>query len=182
MNSNFIQPVSGSIKINVPTSRVWEVISQPNNLELCHPFCESNPVEKWSGNNSIDYVNYYNGVKYQRICTNWIHGIGYDLLVGELNNRKNKVSWRINKCDDSSSELKITIYPHDMVLIEYPNFIRPFLYSLYAKPMVHKYLSSLLRGFQWYIMQGTPVQKNQFGAHAWYSKSINSHPNNKLDL
>jgi len=166
-NEKFLKPISKSIIINVNPQRVWEVISKPNNLELCHPFCESNPIEKWPGNKSIDYVNYYNGLKYQRVFTDWIEDLGYDLLIGRKNGRKSKVVWRINKPDDSSSELKITIYPHD--INKYPNFIKSQIYIFYIKPMLRKYLTSVLKGFQVYIMQGKPIQKNQFGTHRWFS-------------
>lgn len=29
----------------------------PGNLELCHPFCRSNPVQSWPGKDSIDEVH-----------------------------------------------------------------------------------------------------------------------------
>ena len=166
-NQKFLKPISRSIRINVHPRRVWEVISKPGNLELCHPFCESNPVENWEGNKSIDYVNYYSGLKYQRVFTDWIDGIGYDLLIGRRNGKKSKVIWRINNPDESTSELKITIYPHD--LKRYPNFVKVPFYIFYIAPMLRKYLSSVLKGFNAYIMQGKPVQKNQFGAHRWFS-------------
>lgn len=46
MNSEkYLSPVAKSVIINAPPNKVWEVISQPGILELCHPFCKSNPVE-----------------------------------------------------------------------------------------------------------------------------------------
>jgi hypothetical protein len=69
--------------------------------------------------------------------------------------------------DDISCELIIAIYPHD--IIKYPDFVKSFIYSLYVRPMLRKYLSSVLKGFQFYIIQGKPVQKNQFGTHNWFS-------------
>ena len=165
--AKYLNPVSKNITINEHRQRVWEIISKPGNLELFHPFCESNPLEKWEGTNSIDYVNYYNGVKYQRIFTNQIINQGYDLLIGRTNGEKSKVIWRINNLKDSSSELKITIYPHD--INDYPNFVKPLIYIFYIRPMLRKYLNSVLKGFQVYIMQGKPIQKNQFGSHKWFS-------------
>ncbi len=163
----YLKPSSNSIIIKTDSQRVWNVISKQGNLELCHPFCASNPVEKWAGDKSIDYVNYYNGVMYQRIFTNWIDGQGYDLLIGRKNGEKSKVIWRINQLDNKSCELKITIYPHD--IIKYSNIIKSLINSLYVRPMLHKYLSSVLKGFQFHIIQGKPVQKNQFGTHKWFS-------------
>lgn len=163
----YLKPCSDSIVIKTDSQRVWNVISKQGNLELCHPFCKSNPIEKWAGDKSIDYVNYYNGVKYQRIFTNWIDGQGYDLLIGRKNGEKSKVIWRINQLDDKSCELKITIYPHD--IIKYSNIIKFLINSLYVKPMLRKYLSSVLKGFQYFIETGKPVKKNQFGTHKWFS-------------
>jgi hypothetical protein len=116
-----LKPISKSIIIKVHPQRVWDVISKPNNLELYHPFCESNPIEKWPGIKSVDYINYYNGLKFQRVFTDWIDGKGYDLLIGRKNGRKSKLKWRINNPDESTSELKITTHPHDFN--KYPNFI-----------------------------------------------------------
>lgn len=166
-NMKYLKPCSDSIVIKTDSQRVWNVISKQGNLELCHPFCKSNPIEKWAGDKSIDYVNYYNGVKYQRIFTNWIDGQGYDLLIGRKNGEKSKIIWRINQLDDKSCELKITIYPHD--IIKYSNIIKFLINSLYVKPMLRKYLSSVLKGFQYFIETGKPVKKNQFGTHKWFS-------------
>ncbi len=166
-NMKYLKPFSKSIIIKTDSQRVWDVISKQGNLELCHPFCISNPVEKWAGDKSIDYVNYYNGVVYQRIFTDWIDGQGYDLLIGRKNGEKSKVIWRINQLKNKSCELKITIYPHD--IIKYSNIIKSLINSLYVRPMLRKYLSSVLKGFQFYIIQGKPVQKNQFGTHKWFS-------------
>ena len=38
-------------------------------------------------------------------------------------------------------------------------------------PQLRKYLSSVLKGFNYYIMEGKPVQKNQFGTHKWFSNN-----------
>lgn len=164
----FLKPVSNRIIIKTNTQRVWEVISKPGILEYCHPFCESNPVDIWLGETSVDYVVYYNGLKFQRVFTDWLEGVGYELIIGRVNGRKSKVIWRINKYDQSSSELSITIYPHH--INEYPSIIRKAIYTFYVKPMLHKYLRSVLKGFQLYIIEGKPVNKNHFGSHSWFSK------------
>jgi hypothetical protein len=35
--------------------------------------------------------------------------------------------------------------------------------------MIKSYLSSVLRGFEWYVTRGVPVSDNQFGSHRWFS-------------
>ncbi len=170
MNSEkYLSPVSKSMIIEVPPKKVWEVISKPGILELCHPFCKSNPVENWDGNKSIDFVIYNNGLRYQRIFTHWIEGIGYDLLIGRRNGKKSKVIWRINKSNSSSSELKITVFPY--YISKYPKFVMPLINLFVIGPQLRKYLSSVLKGFNYYIMEGKPVQKNQFCTHKWFSNN-----------
>ncbi|MGB5895076.1 MAG: hypothetical protein WBG58_12945 [Ignavibacteriaceae bacterium] len=170
MNSEkYLSPVSKSIIINAPPNKVWDVISKPGILELCHPFCKSNPVENWAGKKSIDFVVYNNGLRYQRIFTDWIDGTGYDLLIGRRNGKKSKVIWRIKENNSSSSELKITVFPY--YISKYPRIVMPVINLLVIGPQLRKYLSSVLKGFNYYIMEGKPVQKNQFGTHKWFSNN-----------
>jgi len=170
MNSEkYLSPVSKSIIIKEPPKKVWEVISKPGILELCHPFCKLNPVENWDGNKSIDFVIYNNGLRYERIFTDWIDGIGYDLLIGRRNGKKSKVIWRINKTSSSSSELKIKIFPYE--INQYPKFVMPVINLFFIGPQLRKYLSSVIKGFNYYITEGKPVQKNQFGTHTWFSNN-----------
>ena len=166
-NKQYLNATSKSIIIKANIQVVWNIISKQGNLDLCHPFCESNTIEKWDGSNSIDYVNYYNGLKYQRVFTDWIDGKGYDLIIGKKKGRKSKVIWRISQLNDKTTELKITVFPHN--ISEYPNVIKPLINSLYIRPMLRKYLSSVLKGFQYFIETGISVQKNQFGMHKWFS-------------
>ena len=166
-NKKYLDPASSSIIIEAPSEKVWETISTPGVLELCHPFCKSNPVENWNGKNSVDLILYYSGLRYQRIFTDWIEGVGYDLLIGRRNGKKSKVVWRINKINEAASELKISIYPYEFS--NYPKVIRPVINFFYIGPMLRKYLASVLKGFNYYIIAGKPVEKNQFGNHNWFS-------------
>ncbi|NOR15931.1 MAG: hypothetical protein GQ544_09510 [Candidatus Aminicenantes bacterium] len=165
--TEYLKPIHHKIRIDAPSEKVWEIISSPGNLENCHPFCESNPVEKWPGKESVDYVNYCNGLKFVRNFTDWYDGVGYELTIGKEKGRKSRVIWRIDAIDDAASYLSITIYPHD--INRYPSFAKTIVHYLYIKPTLHKYLTSVLNGFKWYITTKKPVQKNQFGTHKWFS-------------
>ena len=68
--------VSHSMKFNVSNDRLWSVISSEGNLEFFHPFCEKNIAKNWSGINSIDELQYYNGDIYTRKFINWIDNVG----------------------------------------------------------------------------------------------------------
>ncbi len=55
-----------------PAETVWRVISTPGNLELCHPFCASNPVHTWPGENGARLrasCRAENGKKFKRLAT-----------------------------------------------------------------------------------------------------------------
>ena len=139
----------------------------PGNLELCHPFCARNPVQVWPGSDSQDQVHYLSGWIYERHFRQWIDGVGYDLEIGRSGGRKSSVSWRIFPIDDRSCTLKITVYPH--ALQNLPVVIRWLPYKLRLRPMLKKYLESVVKGFEWYVTRGEPVPRDQFGKHPWFS-------------
>jgi hypothetical protein len=77
------------------------------------------------------------------------------------------VSWRIMPLDHQNSILRIAVYPH--VLQNVPAAIRWLPHYLRLGPMLRKYLSSVVRGFEWHVTRGEPVPRNQFGSHPWFS-------------
>ena len=151
----------------MPAQRMWDIISAPGNLERCHPFCESNPVETWPGPASQDEVHYLSGWVYVRRFLRWHEGVGYDLEIGREGGSTSFVSWRIKPIDENSCVLKITVVPH--TLQDWPTFVRWIPYLLRVRPMLRKYLASVVRGFEWYALRGEPVPRNQFGPHPWFS-------------
>ena len=164
---NFRWPVAGAIEIAAPAERVWATISTPGNLEPCHPFCESNPVQHWPGPDSKDEVRYLGGWTYQRHFKSWHEGVGYDLTVGRQGGGSSLVSWRIAPVTAASATLTITVYPHSLQHL--PVAIRWLPHHLRLRPLLNHYLSSVVRGFEWYITRGEPVPRNQFGHHPWFS-------------
>ena len=171
-NPGFKWPVTVAQRIAAPVKRVWETISMPGNLEPCHPFCERNPVEVWPGEGSRDEVHYLSGWVFERRFSTWIDGVGYDLEIGRRGGRSSFVSWRVLPVDDHGSILRIAVYPY--LLQTLPASIRWLPYKLYFSPMLSKYLSSVTRGFEWYLTHGEPVPRNQFGSHPWFSASKSS--------
>ena len=139
----------------------------PGNLEKCHPFCAKNPVTVWPGEKSRDEVHYLSGWVYERRFCQWIEGVGYDLEIGEHGRRSSFVSWRIAMTGSSDCILRIAVYPH--VFQRIPAGLRWLPHVLYLGPMIRKYLSSVVRGFEWYVIRGEAVPRNQFGSHAWFS-------------
>ena len=139
----------------------------PGNLEVCHPFCASNPVHVWPGPNSNDEIRYLSGWVYERRFRRWIEGSGYDLEIGRHGGGKSFVSWRIYPIDDRSCTLRITVYPN--VLQDLPVVIRWLPHKLRLRPMLEKYLQSVVKGFEWYVTRGVPVPRDNFGRHPWFS-------------
>ncbi len=153
--------------IAAPAERVWEVISRPGNLELCHPFCAENPVHVWPGAASRDEIRYLNGWVFERRFRRWIDGVGYDLEIGRPGGRTSFVSWRIMPMAEGTSALRISVYP--WVLQRLPVAIRWLPYRLRLRPMLTQYLSSVIGGVEWYVTRGEPVPRNHFGSHPWFS-------------
>jgi hypothetical protein len=139
----------------------------PGNLELCHPFCASNPVQEWPGPNSVDEVHYLSGWVYVRQFCNWIDGVGYDLNIGRKGGNQSFVYWRINEIDENNCTLRITVHPH--ALQKLPAAIRWLPHFAKLRPALQSYLDSVVKGFEWYVTRGAAVPRNQFGRHPWFS-------------
>lgn len=164
---SFKWPVSAERLIAVPAPELWKLISRPGNLELCHPFCASNPVQAWPGQGSRDEVHYLSGWIFERHIREWIDGVGYDLDIGRHGGRKSTVSWRVMPIDDHSCMLRITVYP--FALQKIPAIIRWIPHVLWLRRHLGKYLDSVVKGFEWCAIRGEPVPRNAFGTHPWFS-------------
>jgi len=165
----FKWPIAVVQPIAAPAHKVWDVISMPSNLEHCHPFCAKNPVKEWPGEESRDEVHYLSGLVFERKFCQWIDGVGYDLEIGRQGGKSSFVSWRVAPVGSQECILRIAVYPH--VLQSIPAAIRWLPHILRVGPMLSKYLSSVVRGFDWYVTRGEPVPRNQFGSHPWFSTS-----------
>ncbi len=165
----FKWPVAVAQSITAPAGEVWDVISMPGNLEPSHPFCAMNPVQVWPGEESRDEVHYLSGWVFERRFCRWIDGVGYDLEIGRSGGGMSLVSWRIVSVDDRTCILRIAVYPH--ILQNLPVVIRWLPHIISIGPGLRKYLSSVVRGFEWYVTRGEPVPRNQFGSHPWFSDS-----------
>jgi len=167
---NFKWPVAARRTIAVPAPKIWEVISSPGTLPLYHPFCEKNPVFEWPGPDSYDEVHYFNGMVLARRFSDWYDDIGYDLEIGRSGGRTSFVSWRITPVKERRTSIEIAVYPH--ALQQVPTVVRWLPHLLRLRPQLKRYLQSVVRGLDWFITQGQPVRRNQFGAHPWFSPKV----------
>jgi hypothetical protein len=146
---------------------LWAVISAPRYLELCHPFCEANQVLRWPGADAEDVIHYYGGRVVQRHFTGWFEGSGYDVRVTTPEGiAQANVWWRIEGASDTASQLTVTLQP--LFLDHLPHPIRWMQYPIVRLPML-TYLKAVVAGVVHHTETGERVQRNQFGAHRWFS-------------
>ena len=157
---------SNSLTYDYSVESLWEIISSPNYLNNVHPFCKENSIIQWSNEHHEDKILYLNERTYIRRFVSWRDLEGYDLWIGDSNKNQSFVEWRLEKVD-TGSELTITVYP--FLLSSWPKVFSFLPYFLYINIKLKSYLFSVLSGIEWYIQKKTPVPKNQFGRHSWFS-------------
>ena len=145
---------------------LWETISSPNYLNNVHPYCEKNSVIYWENDRHEDRLVYLNGLTYERKFTEWKTDEGYDLWIGNDNKKQSFVEWRIKE-EGNGVRLSITVYP--FLLSTWPKALSFLPYFLYINIKLKSYLYSVLSGIEWFIDKKTPVPKNKFGKHSWFS-------------
>ena len=160
-------PVRVEKEIKANSDEIWKIISKEGNLNLVHPFCKKNHAISWNSENSVDVLEYLNGLKFIREFQTWNPGKGYSLLIGTKNGKKSYVEWKI-RSKNKKQYLSITVYTHYM--IKYPKFISFFPYEFMVKPNLKKYLESVIGGINYYLTKNKTVPKNNFGEHNWFSK------------
>lgn len=163
----FKWPVSAERVISRSAPQVWEAISRPGSLELCHPFCARNPVHAWPGAGSRDEVHYLNGRVYERHFLQWLDKVGYVLEIGRGGGHKSLVAWQIHPVDAHSCVLRISVCPH--ILQNLPTLIRWIPHALWVRPRLESYLESVVKGVEWFVVRREPVPRNAFGPHPWFS-------------
>ena len=157
---------SSTLNFDCSVESLWEIVSSPNYLNNVHPFCKENSIIKWENDRHEDKIVYLNDRTYIRRFVSWRDLEGYDLWIGDNNKDQSFVEWRLKKVD-SGSKLTITVYP--FLLSSWPKVFSFLPYFLYINIKLKSYLFSVLSGIEWYVQKKTPVPKNQFGRHSWFS-------------
>tara|TARA_B110000003_G_scaffold73479_1_gene74889 strand:+ start:11106 stop:11600 length:495 start_codon:yes stop_codon:yes gene_type:complete len=163
----FFYKVTSEIHIKSINEKVWSLISTPKYLEEVHPFCKQNNILEIKDKKiKKDLLIYINGLEYVRIFKEWKNGIGYELLVGKEKGKKSRVKWLLSP-SNKGTKLSISILPYVSDKIFF--LFRPFIYFFIVRPGLKKYLFSVLHGIKWVAETDTPVKKNQFGKHPWFT-------------
>ena len=63
--------------------------------------------------------------------------------------------------------LSIEIFTHGLKY--WPGLFYLFPYLFIINPKLKSYLNSVLGGIDYYLNEKTPVPKNYFGSHRWFS-------------
>ena len=161
--------VESKVALNLPKSRILNLIREPGSLNKYHPFCKRNDAIKWPGTNSIDELEYLNGSTFERNFFNW-HENGYDLIIGKKNKSKMaQVNWVIEGNDEISS-LRVRINPEICHFTPFKNkFMQNLSWYLFVKPMLQSYINKVIKGFEFFVNTDMEVKPNQFGKHFWFS-------------
>mgnify|MGYP002843117707 FL=1 len=157
---------SNSMAYDCSVENLWEIVSSPNYLNNVHPFCKENSIIQWDSDHHEDKIIYLNERTYIRRFVSWRNLEGYDLWIGDSNKNQSFVEWRLEKVG-TGSKLTITVYP--FLLSSWPKVFSFFPYFLYINIKLKSYLFSVLSGIKWYVKKKSPVPKNQFGRHSWFS-------------
>jgi hypothetical protein len=159
--------VESRVELNLPKSKILNLIREPGNLNKYHPFCKKNEVISWPGNGSVDHLEYHNGMKFNREFYNWTDN-GYDLRIGGKRNMA-IVNWVVEG-DEIRSSLRVRINPNIKNYIQIENrLIQRLFWFLYIKPMLQSYINHVIKGFNHFMKTETNVLPNQFGSHRWFS-------------
>ena len=159
--------VESKVELNLPKSKLLNLIREPGNLHKYHPFCKKNEIINWPGNGSVDHLEYHNGMKFNREFYNW-NDNGYDLRIGGKRNMAT-VNWVVEG-DENISSLRVRINPNIKNYIPIENtLIQRLFWLLYIKPMLQSYINHVIKGFNHYMKTETNVLKNQFGTHRGFS-------------
>ena len=159
--------VESKVELNLPKSKILNLIREPGNLNKYHPFCKKNEIINWPGNGSVDHLEYHNGMKFNREFYNWTDN-GYDLKIGGKRNMA-VVNWVVEG-DENRSSLRVRINPNIKNYIPIENIlIQRLFWFLYIKPMLQSYSNHVIKGFNHFMKTETNVLRNQFGTHRWFS-------------
>ena len=101
-----------------------------------------------------------------REFTLWGPNQGFELTIGKRGGKKSKVKWKITK-SASGCQISITVWPYKSNKV--PRLLYPLVSFFVVRPMLKKYLSSVLMGLDFYLTNKDVVKKNQFGTHPWFS-------------
>lgn len=171
MEKSEYTPLLGQIEVACSAEELWAIISRPENLNECHPFCAQNTVIQWGDEHSKDIIEYYNGLKLERNFMTWDEANkSYSLEIKRKKWLYAKVFWKVDSIEEDKARLSINIHSFpNIALGRYHKLLRPFLAKLYFVPKMKHYVNAVVQGFKYHAETAKVVKKNQFGFNSMFS-------------
>jgi hypothetical protein len=165
--------VNSTKVINVPTSTVWEGVTEEGHLAVAHPYVESHTHDGPMQRGATDRIVYLNGLTFDRHFTDWREGEGYTLLIGRPQGRsRSRVEWHIESLGPTQSSLSITVHPD--LLQRMPGWLRWVAFRWKVKPLLKAYLDAVTGGMAHWLETGTPVHRSDHPDHPWFGNTLES--------
>lgn len=156
------------VQINCSRKKLWGLLISPGHLILTHPYCKEHIAEKWGVLGATDLLVFNNEKQKEReVIYMDKHFFILQLTQGDTGNDI-KVKFETHELANEKCELFMTVS-----LDSFKNIPRP-IWWLYAKlkllPSYELYISSVIKGYKYYLEKNEEVTEDQFGYHPYYSK------------
>lgn len=156
------------IKINCPQQKLWDLLRSPEHLKLTHPYCKDHIAENWGELGAKDKLIFNNDNFINRTVIHMNHHFFIlSLIQNEKKENDIKVKFEAHELINDQCELYMTVSVDSFKKIPRP------IWWFYAKyklvPSYDLYISSVIKGYKYYLETGKTVKKNQFGYHKDYS-------------
>ena len=107
-----------------------------------------------------DTILYYNGIRLNRIFTEWTEKKGYSLIIGNSKTATAIVEWNLEPINPIKTKLTIDINVFtDVALQRYNLVLRTIIKYSYFLPYMRHYIQTVCKGFKYYIETNDLVKK-----------------------
>jgi hypothetical protein len=156
------------IQINCSQEKLWNLLRTPQHLKVTHPYCKDHVAKEWGIVGAVDRLIFNNDNFVNRTLIEMDdHFFILSLIQDEKKENDIKVKFEAHKLLDDKCELYMTVSVDSFKKIPRPIW---WLYSRFKiVPSYDLYISSVIKGYKYYLETGKSVKKNQFGYHPDYS-------------
>lgn len=154
---------NGTLKINSPQEKIWNLLMSEKHLEKVHPFCKKHYPSSLNKVQNKDKPIFYSGKVLEREVINITPNKLLHLRVKDPAKKvdQSEIQFILSPIDINKSILKLRIISHSYR--KTPRPIWPFISPFYLRKMYLRYHHSFLNGFKYYCETGNTVSRNQFG-------------------
>lgn len=151
--------VEAKLNSSAPVDQVWNVISDYGNVHFYHPMVKSTPIltDNTKGVGAKRRCEFYNKSSIVEEVTNWDEGRSISVALSEMTSmplKKANATFRVTPIDTGTSEVSI-----DMNFSVKWGPLGWMMGKLMIKPMMKKMFKKVLKGIDYYVVTGNPVEK-----------------------